>query len=423
MIETYKIDTPDKTASRFAWLLVAVLWVVALLNYLDRQVIFSVFPLLKSELQISDKQLGLLGTVFLWAYGLLSPISGYLADRFGRARIIIISLLVWSIITWLTGHARSFEELILLRALMGVSEACYIPAALALIADYHAKGNVSLATGIHNSGIYAGIILGGAGGGWMGEHYGWRSAFIVLGIAGVAYTAVAVFVLRGERTGRREASSITKLQFLVALRELLALPGFKTLVLVFGSFSIANWAIYTWLPLYLYERFKLSLTAAGFSATFYIQAASIAGILLGGLLADRCSRGSPRGRILAQTFGVAMAAPCLFLVGFTASMALLIPALVIFGLGRGFYDCNTMPVLAQIARSDLRSTGYGIFNLIGTLSGGAIAAAAGILKNIIGLGGVFQLAAILLLISTVMLARLNREPQKTQKRTQKAQKG
>jgi MFS transporter, Spinster family, sphingosine-1-phosphate transporter len=290
-----------------------------------------------------------------------------------------------------------------------VSEACYIPAALALIADYHAKGNVSLATGIHNSGIYAGIILGGAGGGWMGEHYGWRSAFIVLGIAGVAYTAVAVFVLRGERTGRREASSIAKLQFLAALRELLALPGFKTLVLVFGSFSIANWAIYTWLPLYLYERFKLSLTAAGFSATFYIQAASIAGILLGGLLADRWSRGSPRGRILAQTLGVAMAAPCLFLVGFTASMALLIPALVIFGLGRGFYDCNTMPVLAQIARSDLRSTGYGIFNLIGTLSGGAIAAAAGILKNIIGLGGVFQLAAILLLISTVMLVRLQKQ--------------
>jgi MFS transporter, Spinster family, sphingosine-1-phosphate transporter len=423
MIEAHQIDTPDKAAGRFAWLLVAALWVVALLNYLDRQVIFSLFPLLKSELQISDKQLGLLGTVFLWVYGLLSPISGYLADRFGRARIIIISLLVWSIITWLTGHARSFEELILLRALMGVSEACYIPAALALIADYHAKGNVSLATGIHNSGIYAGIILGGAGGGWMGEHYGWRSAFILLGIAGVAYTAVAVFVLRGERTGRREASSITKLQFLAVLRELLALPGFKTLVLVFGSFSIANWAIYTWLPLYLYERFELSLTAAGFSATFYIQAASIAGILLGGLLADRWSRGSPRGRILTQTFGVAMAAPCLFLVGFTASMALLIPALVIFGLGRGFYDCNTMPVLAQIARSDLRSTGYGIFNLIGTLSGGAIAAAAGILKNIIGLGGVFQLAAILLLISTVMLARLNREPQKTQKRTQKAQKG
>jgi MFS transporter, Spinster family, sphingosine-1-phosphate transporter len=414
MIETYKIDASDKTAARFAWLLVAVLWVVALLNYLDRQVIFSLFPLLKSELQISDKQLGLFGTVFLWVYALLSPISGYLADRFGRARIIVVSLLVWSVITWLTGHARNFEELIVLRALMGVSEACYIPAALALITDYHAKGNTSLATGIHNSGIYAGIILGGAGGGWMGEHHGWRSAFIVLGIAGVAYTAILLLVLRGRSNGRREESSITKLPFLAALRELPALPGFKTLVLVFGSFSIANWAIYTWLPLYLYERFQLSLTAAGFSATFYIQAASIAGILLGGLLADRWSRRSPRGRILTQTLGVAMATPCLFLVGFTASMALLIPALVIFGLGRGFYDCNTMPVLAQIARSDLRSTGYGIFNLIGTLSGGAIAAAAGILKNVIGLGGVFQLAAILLLVSTVMLMRLNKESQKTQ---------
>jgi MFS family permease len=407
MVETETQANKGTSAGLYAWAIVALLWVVALLNYLDRQIIFSVFPLLKDDMQLSDRELGLLGAAFLWVYGLLSPISGFLADRFGRVRVIIVSLLIWSLITWLTGHARTFEELVVARALMGLSEACYIPAALALIADYHARGKLSLATGIHTSGIYMGIILGGWGGGWMGERYGWRYAFTVLGIVGVVYTLLLLPTLRGKETAARE--EMAKPRFLPALRELLSLPGFKTLTLVFGAFSLANWAIYTWLPVYLYERFNMKLAAAGFSATFYIQVASFGGILVGGLLADRWNKVSARGRVLTQCLGVALAAPCLFLVGFTASTGLLIAALVIFGLGRGFYDCNAMPVLSQIARSDLRSTGYGIFNLVGTLTGGVIAAAAGALKNIIGLGGVFQVAALLLLISAVMLVRLRME--------------
>jgi MFS family permease len=412
MIEAIETETRVKQGSgagAFALALVALLWVVALLNYLDRQIIFSVFPLLKVDLRLTDLQLGLLGTVFLWLYGLLSPISGFLADRFGRARIIIASLLVWSLVTWLTGYARNFNELIAARALMGLSEAFYIPAALALITDYHARGRLSLATGIHTSGIYAGIVLGGAGGGWLGERYGWRFAFTALGVAGIVYTVFLWLALRGRQAPTREEEVGAKPQFWPALRELFRLPGFKTLTLVFGSFSLANWAIYTWLPVYLYERFNMKLAAAGFSATFYIQAASFGGILLGGWLADLWSRNSARGRVLTQCIGVALAAPCLFMVGFTASTALLITGLILFGLGRGFYDCNTMPVLSQIARSGLRSTGYGIFNLVGTLTGGVIAAAAGVLKNVIGLGGVFQIAALLLLVSAVMLARLRIE--------------
>jgi MFS family permease len=417
MRTTQMIDGETKAkkaagAGVFAWALVALLWVVALLNYIDRQVIFSVFPLLKADLRLSDLQLGLLGTVFLWVYGLLSPVSGFLADRFGRVRIIIVSLLVWSAVTWLTGYAPDFNGLIATRALMGLSEACYIPAALALIADYHARGRLSLATGIHTSGIYAGIVLGGVGGGWMGERYGWRFAFTALGVAGIAYTLLLTFALRGREPRAREGAPAEKPRFWPALRELLGLPGFKTLALVFGSYSVANWAIYTWLPIYLYERFNMKLAAAGFSATFYIQAASFAGILLGGWLADRWNQTSSRGRVLTQCIGLALAAPCLFLVGFTASTALLIAGLVLFGLGRGFFDCNTMPVLSQIARPELRSTGYGVFNLVGTLTGGVIAAAAGVLKSVIGLGGVFQIAALLLLISAVTLSRLRIEPER-----------
>ncbi|MBI1896758.1 MAG: MFS transporter [Acidobacteria bacterium] len=390
-------------ARHYAWLLVGLLWVVALLNYLDRQVIFSVFPLLEADLKLTAGELGLLSTVFLWVYGILSPFAGYLADRLGRARMILVSLLVWSLVTWATGHARNFAELIMARALMGISEACYLPAALGLIADYHGPRSRSLATGLHQSGLYAGIILGGAGGGWMGERYGWRLAFTILGVAGILYFLVLRRLLKAPP---RQEGETAPPPLLLSFRKLASLPGFLAMTAVFSAVSIANWIVYTWLPLYLYERFGMSLALAGFSATFYIQAASFAGILAGGWLADSWSRRTTRGRLMTQALGLAAAAPFLFVIGVTGSQALLITALIVFGLGRGLYDCNTMPTLCQIAQPDLRSTGYGIFNFAACLAGGVAAALAGYLKAAVGLGAAFETAAILLLVSAGMLARI-----------------
>lgn len=390
----------------YAWILVGLLWVVAVLNYLDRQVIFSVFPLLQADLHLSNVQLGLLGTVFFWVYAVLSPVSGFLADRYGRKRVIVLSLLVWSVVTWLTGQARNVPELLGARALMGVSEACYLPAALALIAGYHGERTRSLATGLHQSGLYVGIVLGGVGGAWLGERYGWRWAFALLGAVGVLYLLVLVLTLREGEAAAEEQPAAVRLGFGRSLRELFALSGFGKLVLVFSAVAVANLMVYTWLPLYLYERFRMNLTAAGFSATFYIQAASLGGILLGGWLADRWSTVTTRGRLWTQAVGLLIAAPCLSLVGVAGSQILLIGGLVLFGLGRGFYDCNTMPVLCQIARADLRATGYGVFNFAGCLTGGGIAVLAGALKDAVGLGSVFQLAGLLLLLSMVLLWRI-----------------
>ncbi len=385
------------------WLLVALLWVVALLNYLDRQVIFSLFPLLETSLGASSVQLGLLSTVFLWVYGLLSPFAGYLADRFGRVRMILLSLLVWSVVTCLTGLARNMDELLIARALMGISEACYLPAALALIVESHSERSRSLATGVHQSGLYTGMIFGGAWGGWMGDHYGWRPVFLLLGAAGIAYFAVLWLFLRRAGPG---TSGAQPPRLASSLRHLLGLPGFLMLGTVFAAFSLQNWIIYTWLPLYLYESFGMSLTGAGFSATFYIQIASFAGILAGGALADRWILRTPRGRLLTQVLGLAIGAPVLFVVGFTTSFGVLVAALIVYGLGRGLYDANTMPVLSQIAPPELRATGYGIFNLAGCLVGGFGAAAAGSLKTAVGLATAFEMSASILLLAAVLLWRV-----------------
>jgi len=387
----------------YPWLLVALLWGAGLLNYLDRQVIFSLFPLLEKDLHLSPTQLGSLSLVFLWVYGLLSPFAGYLADRFGRVRVIVVSLCIWSAVTWATGLARNYEELVLTRAFMGLSEACYIPAALALIADQHGDRTRSLATGLHQSGIYMGIIAGGAGGGYLGEHYGWRYPFALLGAIGVVYGFILFFGLRRAKSGAPRESGRG---FAGAVAEVSRLQGYWTLASVFTMVSIASWVITTWLPAYLFERFNMSLTGAGFSATFYIQAGSFAGILLGGIAADRLSARTPRARLLTQTVGLAALAPFLFVIGFTASLPLLTAALLIYGIGRGVYDGNCMPALCDIARPELRATGYGIFNLLSCLAGGVAAAGAGTLKSVIGLDAAFQIGAGIVAAAAILLGTL-----------------
>jgi MFS transporter, Spinster family, sphingosine-1-phosphate transporter len=288
---------------------------------------------------------------------------------------------------------------------MGISEACYLPAALAKIAEHHGPKTRSLAMGVHQSGLYVGMILGGAGGGWIGQRYGWRVAFVLLGGVGVVYTVVlARFFKHSPAVVAVEEAP--KRSFLEALRELLRLPGFKVMTVVFSAMAISNWLVYTWLPMYLYERFHMSLAEAGFTATFFIQSASFGGIILGGWFADRWSATKPRGRLYTQVCGVLLASPFLFLLGHTGSYAVLVVALVLFGVGRGFYDCNTMPVLCQVARDDLRSTGYGIFNCAGCVAGGIVAALAGQLKDVIGLAAAFEIAAGILCLSGVLLLRI-----------------
>ncbi|RYE19997.1 MAG: MFS transporter, partial [Sphingobacteriaceae bacterium] len=159
-----------------AWLTVGLLCVVGCLNYLDRTMIATMRESVVKAIPMTNAQFGLLTSVFLWVYGFLSPVAGFLADRFNRSRVIIGSLLVWSLITLSTSYVKTYEQLLITRALMGISEACYIPAALALIVDYHKGSTRSLATGIHIAGITLGSSLGFLGG-WIAEKHSWTTAF------------------------------------------------------------------------------------------------------------------------------------------------------------------------------------------------------------------------------------------------------
>jgi MFS transporter, Spinster family, sphingosine-1-phosphate transporter len=356
---------------RTAWLTVGLLVPVALLNYLDRQMLATMKASMVGDIpSIANKaDWGLVLGCFKWTYAILSPFGGFIADRVSRRLVIGLSLFVWSLVTWWTGHVTSFHELMAARALMGISEAFYIPAALALITDFHPGSTRSRAVGIHQAGIYFGQILGGFAG-YVADspELGWRWAFTTCGMIGVIYAVPLLVTLRDAPRGACEP----KIQAGDdnVWRGLLGNRNFILLVLYFTLPAIAGWVVRDWMPDILREKFRLGQGKAGVSSILYVQIASLFGALVGGALADRWMRFSSRGRIFTSAIGMTMFLPALFSVGNAGTLTIAIIGLVVFGIGWGFFDCNNMPILCQIARPQWRATGYGIMNLVSISCGG-----------------------------------------------------
>jgi MFS family permease len=392
-----------------AWLVVALLWLVAALNYLDRLMVTTMRGSLLQAIPMTDAQFGLLTSMFLWVYGALSPFTGFLADRFSRRVVIVTSLFVWSALTWLTGQAKSYEQLVLIRSLMGVSEACYLPAALALITDFHQGPTRSLATGIHMTGITVGSGLGGLGG-WFAERHGWSFPFSLFGMIGVVYSIGLLFLLPDaprEPADGGAAEPGNAIQFRAALRSLFARGSFVIAMLYWGLLGLAGWALAGWLPTYLNEQFHLTQGVAGLSATGYLQAASFVGLLIGGFCADRWSRINERGRMWVPAIGLCLAAPGILLAANASVLGLAIAGLIFYGLTRASTDANMMPVLCLVCDPRYRATGYGLLNLCGCFVGGLTIYAGGALRDAhVDVRSVFQVAAFSLLVCAGLLCLL-----------------
>lgn len=353
-------------------MIVALLVPVALLNYLDRQLVATMQKSIMSSVDGIDTQAkwGHVLAWFKWTYAIMSPIAGYVADRFGRTRVICLSLFVWSADTWATGHVTTYEQLVATRAIMGLSEAFYIPAALALIADHHSGSTRSRAVGVHQIGIYIGVMLGSMGG-YVADNpdLGWRLAFTVLGIAGMVYALPLWSFLRD--TPRNPEAPIPKP--LGAASELLGNRNFRLLLLYFTLPALAGWVVRDWMPSVLQKDLGLTQGLAGVSAVVWWQGAAIFSAIGGGWLADRWMQRTHRGRQQVSALGMAIIVPALLGVGIViglGSLPLAIAFLVLFGIGWGLFDSNNMPILSQIARPDQRATGYGLMNFASITFGG-----------------------------------------------------
>jgi len=397
----------DATAARLArtaWAMVALLVPVALLNYLDRQMLATMKTSMVADIVgiETDAQWGFVLACFKWVYAVLSPVGGYIADRFSRRLVIAVSLFAWSVVTWATGHVTTYEGLVATRALMGVSEAFYIPAALALIADFHAGPTRSRAIGIHQTGIYLGLILGGFAG-YVADapSLGWRFAFEAGGLVGVLYAVPLFFLLRDPPRARAGGPGPTPA---AALKELLGNRDFLLLVLSFTLPAIAGWVIKDWMPVILKQQFGLSQGEAGTMAVLWVQVASIGGAVLGGVVADRWMRRTDRGRIYTSALGMLLFLPALFGLGNPGTVTVAVTMLVVFGIGWGFFDCNNMPILSQVARPELRATGYGLMNLVSISFGGAGDWGFGLLQDRgVPLPLIFGAFAALALVSVVVV--------------------
>lgn len=408
-----RLDESTVRSRGFAWLIVGLLVPVALLNYLDRQMLAAMKTSMMTDISdiVTEANWGIVLGSFKWVYAGLSPIGGYIADRFSRRHVIAASLFIWSAVTWATGHVETYQQLLIARAVMGISEAFYIPAALALIADYHSGPTRSRGIGLHQMGIYAGIIVGSFSGyAADAPQLGWRWAFEICGVIGVLYAFPLFAVIRNAPRAESTSSdteTIGTTSPLQAIRELLSNSGFLLLVACFTLPALAGWVVKDWMPAILRKEFGLGQGQAGVSAGLFVQVASIIGALIGGYLADRAMRHSNRGRIKISAMGMLLFLPSLFGVGNAQTLGAAIGFLILFGVGWGFFDCNNMPILCQLVRSPLRSTAYGLMNLVSISCGGIADVAFGVLRDHkVPLNLIFGVFAGIALLSAALMLKI-----------------
>ena len=399
----------NKTTSKYyPWVVVALLWGVALLNYMDRQMLSTMKESMQldiSELQTAEN-FGRLMAVFLWIYGLMSPFAGAIADRVNRKWLIVISLFVWSAVTYGMGYANTFTEIYWLRALMGVSEALYIPAGLSLIADWHSDKSRSLAVGIHMTGLYTGQAIGGFGA-TVAASYTWHTAFHWFGLIGIAYAFLLVLCLRENPNHNVvkpsvETNKVEKESILKGFSAIFSTVAFWIILFYFAAPSLPGWAIKNWLPTLFSENLNLPMAEAGPMSTITIALSSFCGVVAGGILSDRWVQRNIRGRIYISAIGLGLTIPALFLLGFGHNTIGVIAAGMLFGIGFGIFDANNMPILCQFVSPKYRATAYGIMNMTGVFAGAMVTNVLGKWSDDGNLGLGFALLSVVVAVAITL---------------------
>jgi predicted MFS family arabinose efflux permease len=387
--------------AKSAGALVAFMWFAYFLNYCDRQAVFSMFPSLKADLGMSDKQLGLTGAIFLWVYAFGCPIAGQLADRFSKRLLVVLSLIVWSIVTVATGFAGSAFILLGLRAAMGISESLFMPTAIALTANAHPPELRSRAIAVLTTAQIAGTVAGSWFGGWMADRGQWRGAFFVLGAIGLLYALPYFAFLRGVNENPTAATSTPSKS--LAFPILLRVRTFLLLCVVFPIFVFGLWLLYGWLPSFLKEKFALNQADAAFNATIFLQLTTAVGLLGGGVLADKMYRRTKASRLWLMTASLILCAPCLHFLGSSDTLSVTRIAAASFGLFSGLLMGNIFPAAFEVVPADTRASAVGILNFCGAIMSGFATLFGGMWKQSLGIDKLLSITALAYLAAGIAL--------------------
>ena len=377
--------------------LVAFLWIAFALNYVDRQMVYSMFPALEHDLGFAGARLGLIGTVFLWVYTLGMPVAGRLADIWRRDALVVASLVLWSVATLGCGMATSQSGFLLWRGVMGITESLYYPTALAMIAGHYPEAARSRALGIHQSAQLVGVVVGGWYGGWAADHVGWRQAFTVAAVAGISYSAILWWGVRG--IGVRRVASV------IATPGRLAMSWcYAALAFTFAAFCAMQWIFFAWFPTFLQERFGMSMTSSGWNGTLFVQTSTIIGILSGGALADRLRTRWRGARLYTAAAGVLLCAPFAYLTFSSDTIWAARACSAAFGLFGGMLAANAFSGAYDLIGGGSRGLAGGILNGIGGIASGATIYLAGFLKNTIGVDGMMLWMMLAAMLASCVLA-------------------
>jgi predicted MFS family arabinose efflux permease len=390
-------------APRQAALLVVFMWVAYFLNYADRQAAFSMFPALKADLDMSDQQLGLVGAVFLWVYAFGCPIAGQIGDRVSKRSLVVVSLVLWSAVTIATGFAGSAIMLLVLRGVMGISEALFMPTAIALTANAHAPQRRSRAIAILTTAQIAGTVAGSWFGGWMATRGQWRGAFFVLGAVGVLYALPYFLFLRGMReSGSSDEVKITSGKTL-AFPVLIRIRTFLILCVVFPVFVFGLWLLYGWLPTFLHDKFALNQSDAAFNASLFLQGTTAIGLLGGGVIADALYRRTKASRLWLMTASLLLCAPCLHALGSSDTLNATRFAAASFGLFSGLLMGNIFPAAFEVVPADTRASAVGILNFFGGIMSGFATLFGGLWKQSLGIDRLLTMTGVAYVLAGLAL--------------------
>lgn len=392
-----------------------VLFAVNLFNYIDRQIVFGVFPLIQTDLALSDSALGLLGSAFMVLYMLASVPLGMAGDRWARNKVIALGVAVWGAATFLSGLARSFGQLFVTRALVGIGEASYGPTATAMVSDYFPKRRRGFVNALFTAAIPLGGALGVAIGGNVGDRFGWRPAFLVVGLPSLLLAVLAWRLVDPPRGASEPApaegpNGPTALAVLPVagwalsqrIQWLFRIPTFVLVCAVGMLVAFATGAFTAWLPTYLYRVKGLSLATATNWYGGILSLGGCLGVLAGGVIGDALGRRTPAGHLLTIAFGFLASAPLGLLFLLHRAPQVYLPAL----FGAVFFLVLYMGIvnatIHNVVHPELRATAIAIFVLLIHLGGDAFSPAiVGLISDRRSLQGAMLLLPVLVFFAGV----------------------